>query len=252
MNRFTALGLGAAAVALTVFVGARFFGSDSGIDVGSQPTAKPSPTSAAEPTPENLLPSGRLQLWNAQGDKGVITVTIPGPGWYGQPDLGYIVKGNNPDAQDGGGLIVFAETNQLFSGNGDLYVYGDPCHWASTKPRKPVTTVAAAIAALSSQPSRDASTAVPITIGGHSGKSITLQVPANAVFSDCDQGEYRSWIEGPNGARYHQAPGQIDKLWILDVGDPLGLVIFDMGYFAQTPQAVLDEIEAIAESATFD
>ena len=40
MNKFLAIGLGAAAVVLAVFVGAQFFGSPSG-GLGSQPTATP-------------------------------------------------------------------------------------------------------------------------------------------------------------------------------------------------------------------
>ena len=49
MNKFLAIGLGAAAVVVLVFVGAQFFGSPSG-GLGSQPTASPEPTATAEPT----------------------------------------------------------------------------------------------------------------------------------------------------------------------------------------------------------
>ena len=49
MNKFLAIGLGAAAVVVAVFVGAQFFGSPSG-GLGSQPTASPEPT---EPAPNH-------------------------------------------------------------------------------------------------------------------------------------------------------------------------------------------------------
>ena len=51
MNKFLAIGLGAAAVVVAVFVGAQFFGSPSG-GLGSQPTAtSPEPTASPEPSP---------------------------------------------------------------------------------------------------------------------------------------------------------------------------------------------------------
>ncbi len=131
-----------------------------------------------------------------------------------------------------------------------MYVYGDPCHWASTKPNTPVTTVDEAIAALSGQPSRDASAPVDVTVDGHAGKSITLHVPDDARFGDCDQGEFRSWIEGSEAVRYHQDPGQFDLVWVLDVNGEL--VIFDVAYYEGTPPSVLDEMGAVVESATLD
>ena len=49
--------------------------------------------------------------------------------------------------------------------------------------------------------------------------------------------------------RYHQGPGQIDKLWILDVDSELA--VMDIAYYEGTPRAVIDELEAIVESTTF-
>lgn len=39
------------------------------------------------------------------------------------------------------------------------------------------------------------------------------------------------------------------KLWILDVDGEL--VVIDIGYFAGTPQAVIDEMESMVSSITF-
>ncbi|MEO8245499.1 MAG: hypothetical protein ABI622_00125 [Chloroflexota bacterium] len=129
-------------------------------------------------------------------------------------------------------------------------MYGDPCHWASTKPATSVATVDEAIAALSGQAFRDASTPVDVTVDGYTGKSITLHVPDDAVFSECDGGEFRTLVEGEDAAGHHQDPGQIDLLWVLDVNGEL--VIFDVAYYAGTPENVLDELGAIVESATLD
>ena len=62
MNKFVAIGLGAAAVVLALFLGAQFFGAPTG-GVGSQPTATPRLTASPEPTssppssPPPLIPS---------------------------------------------------------------------------------------------------------------------------------------------------------------------------------------------------
>jgi hypothetical protein len=109
-------------------------------------------------------------------------------------------------------------------------------------------TVDEAVAALSRQPSRNASTPIDVVVGGHAGKSLTLHVPDDAVFSSCDEGEFRTLVEGDDDYRYHQAPGQIDTLWVLDVNGEV--VVFDAGYYEGTPQSVVDELEAIVESAS--
>jgi hypothetical protein len=249
MNKLVGFGLAAAAVVVALIVGAQLFASPSNVGSGDEPTPTPVPTATGEPSPQGLLPQRPHNLWSHP--LGVtIDVTIPAPGWYGEPGGGILTKNDNSDAPDGAGLIVFARTNDLLVGSGDLYVYGDPCQWESTKPRQPVTTVDEALAALSSQASRDPSTPMDVAVDGYAGKAITLHVPDDAVFSDCDQGEFRTLVEGPEAARFHQDPGQIDLLWVLDVNGEL--VIFDIAYHDGTPESILDEVAAIVESATLD
>jgi len=251
MNKMLAAGLGAAAVVVVLLVGAQLFNLPSGGFGNDSPTATPQPTGVeATPTPAPPgLPEGQHNLWRR--DLGLtIDVTIPAPGWYGEPGEGILTKNDNADAPDGAGMIVFAQTNDLLVGLGDLYVYGDPCQWETTKPDTPVTTVDEAVAALSAQASRNASTPMDVRVDGHAGKAITLHVPDDAVFSDCDGGEFRTLVEGDDGARYHQDPGQIDLLSVLDVDGEL--VIIDVAYYEGTPESVLDEMGAIVESATLE
>jgi hypothetical protein len=80
-------------------------------------------------------------------------------------------------------------------------------------------------------------------------------VPDDAVFSECDQLKFGSWApasappaEGPY--RYHQGPGQIDELWILDVNGTL--VTIDAAYYAGTPQEHVADLRAIVDSMTFE
>jgi len=58
---------------------------------------------------------------------------------------------------------------------------------------------------------------VPITLDGHSGLYLELQVPRNIELSDCAAGQYNVWVSDPGGGRHLQEPGQVDRLWILDV-----------------------------------
>ncbi len=204
------------------------------------------PAAAATPAPSAAADAG-LPLGSSHvlvSDGGVeVTVTIPAPGWQGESKGGILVKNDNVDAPDGAGMIVFPDD--------DLFVYGDPCRWASTTPTTPVTTADAVVTALAAQASRDASAPVDVTLGGYTGKRITLHVPDDADFSTCDQGFFGSWgvASEPTPARYHQDPGQIDEVWALDVDGQL--VVIDTTYYAGTPAEHVAEIRAIVESATF-
>jgi hypothetical protein len=252
MNRIVTFGLGAAAVVAVLLIGAQFLRSpvNNTGGPGGEPTETPQASASADPSAEPSQAAGLSEGWHRlwQAPLGVhINVTIPAPGWHGDPRGGVLTKNDNADAPDGAGLIVFAHTNNLLLGLGDLYVYGDPCRWASTRPDAPVSTVDEAVAALSGQVSRDPSAPVNVTVDGYAGQMLTMHVPDDAVFADCDDGEFRTLVEADDAARSHQDPGQIDKLWILDVDGEL--VIIDAGYYQSTPQSVLDEIDAIVESA---
>lgn len=251
MNTTLRYGLAAAVVAIAVLIGANYFGTSntggSGFD-NSTSSEEPVPTAPASPSPEAGLPEGPHVLTDGELIEGQvgppITVTIPGPGWYGEPGEGMLLKNDNASAPDGAGLIgPFI---------GDLFVYGDPCRWSTTRPDTPATTVDELVVALAAQASRDASEPVDITVDGYAGKSITLHVPDDAVFSECDRGTFGSWgVPGTDPApfRYHQSPGQIDVVWILDVDG--AVTVIDWGYYEATPQAVVDELKAIVESITF-
>lgn len=206
-------------------------------------SSSPEP-SVAEPSASTDagLPVGSAHvLWDTPGEVG-ITVTIPAAGWGGGYGGGILVKSDNADPPDGSGVIVF---------QGPLYVYGDPCHWSTTTPDTPATTVDELVAALSAQASRDAEAPMDVTVSGYSGTEITLHVPDDAVFSECDQDTFGSWTvpQGQDPYRYHQGPGQIDEIYVLDVDGVL--VVIDIGHYAGTPDPDMVEAESIVNSATF-
>ena len=241
-NTFVRYGLAAAAVVVVAIIGFQLIrGSNQG---GPTPTATPQPSATPEPQSPLGLPIGSQHvLWDAPGDIK-ISVTIAHSLWFGDVGGGVIVKDNNPYAPSGAGLIVF---------QGPLYVYGDPCHWATTLPETPATTAAEIVAALQAQPMRGSSGApFDTTAGGLPASVIRLTVPGDINFDDCDESEFRSWVGDPeaDSARFHQDPGQIDMVWVVDDnGTP---VVFDAGSYPGTPTAYTDEMESMVQSAVLE
>jgi hypothetical protein len=246
-NNIVRVGLAAAAVVVIAIIAINL------LPGSPQPGGAPTPSPSVEPSAaESLTPAGLPEgphLLHDGLSQGTVamTVTIPAPGWYGEPSGGILTKNENADPPDGAGMIVWA-------GVENLYVYGDPCAWSTTRPDSPATTVDEAMAALAAQASRDASAPVDITLDGYTGKAITLHTPDDANFAECDEGLFGMFADdvesGPDSVeRYSQGPGQIDEVWILDVDGQL--VVIDWTYYAETPQASVDEERAIVESTTF-
>lgn len=249
VNKLVPIALGAAAVVVVVIVGAQLIRPPASGNVGAggtTPTAPPSPSPSvapSSPSPAAGLPEGSFALsGNALTPGRSSTVTISAPGWVGDPGSGIIVKNGNSDAPDGAGMIgPWIEP---------LYIYGDPCKWSTTTPKTPASTVGTVVAALRAQASRNASAPVDVTLDGHPGKKVTLHVPQDAVFDQCDQGKFASWaVEGESPSRWHQDPGQIDEVWVVDLAGTVAVV--DAAYYAGTPATDVTEMRSIVESIAF-
>jgi hypothetical protein len=206
------------------------------------PSAEPS-TAAGLPEGPHVLVSGQVDV--SQNEIPPLTVTIPGPGWDGDVGGGILLK--DFGSPDGAGMIVFAQQ--------EYQVFGDPCSWETT-PATTVTTVDEFIAALSSQASRDASEPVDITVDGYIGKAITLHVPDDADFSQCDQGTFGTWVcddpanptaQLPCG--FVGVPGETSTEYIFDVEG--ALMAWHTSHGPSAPPDLVDEIEAIVQSASF-
>jgi hypothetical protein len=246
MNRFVAIGLGTAGVIAVILLGSQLIGTPApggpGVEATPTPSVEPSPSATVGPAGNTYVEPGPFALAQV-GDLNTIamSVIVTEPEWYGDVGGQLLVKNDNPDPPDGAGLIVFT---------GQLEVYGDPCKWATTRP-DPMTgaTVDEVIAALAAQADRNATEPVDVTVDGHAGKSITLHVPTDQVFTGCDLGQFRSW--GPEEmSRYHQGPGQIDQVWVVDVDGTLTTI--DAGWYEGTPADVRAELDAILASLTFE
>ncbi len=258
MNKIVGFGLAAAAVLAILLIGSQLVASPANVGgPGTDATASPQPASVtpsvepsvAEPTstPETGLPQGPFELvWDGLVENAPrITLTIPASGWTTSTG-GVVEKGSEADNMPEAAIIAFSEP----PGSG-FYVYGDPCRWESTRPESPATTVDEIVTALAAQASRDASEPVDVAVGGYAGKVITLHVPDDINIGDCEGPEFATFgTETEDLARYHQGPGQIDELWIIDVDG--AIVIIDAMYRADTSAELLDELRSLAESATFE
>jgi hypothetical protein len=94
-------------------------------------------------------------------------------------------------------------------------VYTNGCHWSGPMIH-PGPTANELAAVLAARPLRNATSPVAVSLGGYQGKYLEWSVPVDANFSDCDGGMFKSWND-VEGDRYQQFPGQVDRLWILDV-----------------------------------
>ncbi len=129
-------------------------------------------------------------------------------------------------------------------------VYGEPCNWFGTTfdPGPSVDDLAVALHAV---PTRAASEPEPVTVGGAEGLYLEWSVPDDADFDACDEGFFESWAGDVGGTdRYQQLPGQVDRIWILDV-DGQRLVI-DAFYLPATPDADRQQIDDIIASIRFE
>jgi hypothetical protein len=140
-------------------------------------------------------------------------------------------------------------------------VFRDPCKWQG-QDYDPGPGVDALVAALVAQPLRNATGPTDVTLAGYRGKYLEWSVPADSVssiptdFDRCDldpadgHHNFESWLARGNvGNRYQQVPGQVDRVWVLDVAG-LRLVV-DATYSPDTSADDRDELERIVNSLRF-
>jgi hypothetical protein len=263
MNRYLKIGLAAAAVVVIAVVAFNLLpGSPApGGEPSASPSVEPSVAPSARPSTTSWtgLPEGAFVVTSA-GDPVQVTISIASPGWTWLTEFDAVSKDDDGlDAPETVGVALLAWT---WPAGSRFNVYGDPCHWTTTIPETPATTPDEIAAAFAAQALSDASAAVDVTVGGYAGKAVTLHVPMSyhqvpdvgreEEFADCDQHVFAFYgIEGEaTEARNAQGPGQIDELWILDVNG--SIVILDATYGPAAPAALVEELRALAESATFE
>src|SRR6266699_4425599 len=173
------------------------------------PTAAPGPTPQAMPLGEVDLKPGTyaftFPLLDAPGKPfPKVVITVP-DGWRSYKS--FVVQSLVDTPRELG--VSFWNV---------VDVYANGCHWLGPRVH-PGPTVDELAAVLAARPLRNATTPVAVTLGGYHGKYLEWSVPVDINFSDCDGAFFRSWTgDGTGGTdRYQQAPGQVDRLWILNV-----------------------------------
>jgi len=194
-------------------------------------------SSAATPiVPGTQLAAGRYRL---DVESARVTFDVP-DGWDAWA-YGIVPTGQEPEAPDGVGLGYWTVDN----------VYRDSCHWNDALPEPHVgPSVADLVDALVAQRGHPSTVPSAVSLDGFAGTQIEMRVPEHLDFARCWNETFLSWSAVPDGGRFHQGPGQIDRLWILDV-DGLRLVI-DASYYPATSDAVREQLFAIVATTQIE
>ena len=218
------------------------------------PTSSPSPapTPGSSDLPADVLPLGagpHTADVMGTGSYPGYTVVVPA-GWY---DLGgrFVIKYPQSLSVPAPvlGLSVW-DVGQVFR---------DPCHWQSSG-FDPGPTVADLVTALAAQPGRNASGPGEVTLAGHAGRCLELSVPAylkSSIWGDfdaCDidsegHRDYVAWLGNGVGSRHAVVPGQVERLWILDVNGQR--LVVAATYSPDTPANDREDLQYIVDSLRF-
>ena len=223
MNSMAKLGLAAVAAAVAALLGINFLVAPSIGDPDATPTPIPPPLQQAvsiDPGTYTLVGEGL----NA-------TMTVPA-GWRNLGQRG-VTKGSDESFM----AVTF------WPYPADLaVVYTDPCNWATNLVEPPVgSTVDELADALAAQAMRGDAIPSSVTIDGYEGKYLEMTVPLDIDFASCDSGQFRSWA-----GRFHQGPGQVDHVYILDVDGEREVIV--VHHMPGASEADLAEQQRVFES----
>lgn len=250
MNATFKIAAAVAAVVVIAVVGYNLLPQAAGVG-GPTPSASPtvSPTPTATPV---AMPSGAL-------DPGTYTtrpfttpynlsLTFGVPhGWTGLPTDALIGAGGTLPPRGVGIAFLLADG-----------AHTDPCHWdhlGNGREDQPgdITvgpSVDGLVNALHANAHYTTSTPTDTTLGGHTGRRITIELPTDLDLSKCDGG--LAWLWGtPLGEYgiYVQGPGNRWDTRVLDVdGTRVIIAVID---YAGTPPVDHAAAEAIVDSITF-
>ena len=121
--------------------------------------------------------------------------------------------------------------------------------WSGVPRIQPGPTVDGLASALAAVPLRNATTPVDVTVDGYTGKYLEWSVPDAIDFATCDkedgEARFQSWT-----GRWQQGPGQVDRLWILDIDG--ARLVMDAWYAKETTAVDRAELTQIMDSIRFE
>jgi hypothetical protein len=220
------------------------------------PTAGPSsrPTAAPGATPQ-AMPSGNVNLKAGTYAFAFPLLDAPGKPF---PKVVIVVPNGWVSYKSFAVQSLVGTPRQLVVSFWNVVdVYANGCHWLGPM-IDPGPTVDGLAAVLAARPLRSATAPVAVSLGGYEGEYLAWSVPADIHFSSCDRGPgdttgfFESWTGNGTGGtdRYQQAPGQVDRLWILDVeGQRL---VIDAGSLPGATKQDRAEQTKVVDSITFE
>lgn len=233
----------------------------------STTTAASIPTSASTPTPlftatPVVSPASHTVTLSVIGGAGypAVTVVIP-DGWYDVLGSHEVRKYQTDEvAQEFGGAGPPGPLLELSVWDVGK-VFGNPCQSQGTA-YDPGPTVGDLVTALVAQPLGKTTAPTDVTLAGYMGKYLVWSVPADlksTTWSDFDacsvepsdgHRNFQIWLNTTgNHVRFENVPGQVERLWVLDVGRQR--LVVDASYTPDSTKADRDELEQIVTSLQF-
>jgi hypothetical protein len=168
------------------------------------------------------------------------------PYWFG---AGVVVASLPPELGDGETPIeLYVLSDGVTRGvAGQGPVPTDSCRWRNSwqTPGKSVAELADALVAI---PGRQATTPVPITVGGHEGLYFEWSLPANLDITTCDDEKSVAWT-GAAQTRSHDIRGLIDRIWILDVDGQR--ILIDVLSLPVEQEVIRQRVDEVIDSLRF-
>jgi len=290
MNNALKLGVAGAVVVLVGVIGISLLqgtaGTDTGVPAPASPSSSPSPSPASQEIPASeigwavALPAGRyyIEYYPSRGygeaiGRWRVSFDVPS-GWQGERERRALIRkgyGGSPF-----GVVMALRTIGR--------AYFDPCHTVGAEARSDYVDfpdspsfspglghLDRALARLGEQWGDDAGSppsagfapdspsatkATDITIAGLAGRYVEVRTPADLDLSSCDGYQYVLWNDYPGdlpGRPYAASPGQVDRLWIVDLdgADPENrslLVVIAASAQPGVSAEDLAELQVIVES----
>lgn len=165
-----------------------------------------------------------------------VVITVP-DGWANVDGWGINARSETPRWT----AVTFWDVNE---------VYAHPCGWRGEPLIDPGRTVDGLVEALVDRPMRNATTPVEVSVDGYEGYMLEWSVPTDIDFTSCDEGYFESWTGlGWSSDRCQQGPGQVDRLWILDVNG--SRLVIDAMYMPGATEQDREELFAVVDSIHF-
>jgi hypothetical protein len=215
-----------------------------------EPAPATGPAPASRTDPGTTAPSVDYEPLDPDAD-GSVTLD---PGRYGlTADAGLAVPLAAVEVPEGfRGFRGFAVSAAAEPFRGLSYhmvggVFRDAC--ARTDPLDVGTSVDDLVAALRRQDQTTTSRPRPVTLDGHAGVYVELTASPRIRVEHCRDGQFEVWNGGSDAHWWLFEPGQVDRLWILDVDGQR--VVLDARSVPGVPSGAVETTVYMAESARF-